>query len=63
MQMNASSSHPTTSSNGRGVEIGGYPMPDTDQMLPFKPTPPHIVTSHPVPGGNLNIHGCLNDYF
>ena len=37
--------------NGRGVEINGFPMPDTDQMLPFKPTPMRKVTSHPVMGG------------
>jgi len=52
IQMN-SGAHPTTSThNGRGIEIGGFPMPDTDQMLPFKPTPSHVATSHPVSGGS-----------
>uniref|UniRef100_A0A1I7SWS6 Suf domain-containing protein n=2 Tax=Bursaphelenchus xylophilus TaxID=6326 RepID=A0A1I7SWS6_BURXY len=44
------SSQPSTS-NAKSLEIGGFPMPDTDQMLPFKPTASGIVTSHPVPGG------------
>jgi hypothetical protein len=50
-----SANQPTTSGavNGKGVEIGGFPMPDTEQMLPFKPVPPHVVTSHPVSGGNF----------
>jgi hypothetical protein len=49
---------PTTSNsatNGKGVEIGGFPMPDIDQMLPFKPTPANVVTSHPVSGGKLTL--------
>lgn len=37
--------------NGRGVELNGFPMPDTDQMLAFKPIPLRTVTSHPVLGG------------
>ncbi|KAI6196948.1 Suf domain-containing protein [Aphelenchoides besseyi] len=43
----------STKVNGQVIEIGGFPMPDTDQMLPFKPTTMQIVTSHPVPGGRF----------
>ncbi|KAI6184025.1 Suf domain-containing protein [Aphelenchoides bicaudatus] len=49
----SSANQPSTSGamNGKGIEIGGYPMPDTEQMLPFKPVPSNVVTSHPISGG------------
>jgi cleavage stimulation factor subunit 3 len=34
-----------------GLEISGFPQPDTDQMLPFKPKLPPCTSYHPVPGG------------
>ncbi|KAI6188328.1 Suf domain-containing protein [Aphelenchoides besseyi] len=51
--MHANANSTVTKVNGQTIEIGGFPMPDTDQMLPFKPTPMQIVTSHPVPGGRF----------
>jgi hypothetical protein len=36
------------------IEIGGYPRPDTIQMLPFKPKLPP-ASYHPVPGGILPL--------
>lgn len=46
---NANSSNPNL---GGLIEIGGYPKPDINQMLPFKPKLPPAA-SHPVPGGNF----------
>ncbi|VDO76042.1 unnamed protein product [Haemonchus placei] len=33
------------------LEIGGYPRPDIDQMIPFKPKANSAASFHPVPGG------------
>uniref|UniRef100_A0A8L7T3U5 Suppressor of forked protein, putative n=2 Tax=Onchocercidae TaxID=6296 RepID=A0A8L7T3U5_BRUMA len=36
---------------GVSLEISGYPRPDTDQMIPFKPKLNTNGSYHPVPGG------------
>lgn len=36
---------------GVSLEISGYPRPDTDQMIPFKPKMNTAASFHPVPGG------------
>uniref|UniRef100_A0A183EBM5 Suf domain-containing protein n=1 Tax=Gongylonema pulchrum TaxID=637853 RepID=A0A183EBM5_9BILA len=36
---------------GVSLEISGYPRPDTDQMIPFKPKLNTAASYHPVPGG------------
>ncbi|VDK73511.1 unnamed protein product [Litomosoides sigmodontis] len=36
---------------GVSLEISGYPRPDTDQMIPFKPKLNTNTSYHPVPGG------------
>ncbi|VDN02352.1 unnamed protein product [Thelazia callipaeda] len=36
---------------GVSLEISGYPRPDTDQMIPFKPKLTVAASYHPVPGG------------
>ncbi|KHN81350.1 Cleavage stimulation factor subunit 3 [Toxocara canis] len=36
---------------GVSLEISGYPRPDTDQMIPFKPKLNTTASFHPVPGG------------
>uniref|UniRef100_A0A1I7VCC6 Suf domain-containing protein n=1 Tax=Loa loa TaxID=7209 RepID=A0A1I7VCC6_LOALO len=36
---------------GVSLEISGYPRPDTDQMIPFKPKLNTNASYHPVPGG------------
>ncbi|CAI4231019.1 unnamed protein product [Auanema sp. JU1783] len=36
---------------GNNMELGGYPKPDTDQMIPFKPKVNTAGSYHPVPGG------------
>uniref|UniRef100_F1KXJ8 Cleavage stimulation factor subunit 3 n=1 Tax=Ascaris suum TaxID=6253 RepID=F1KXJ8_ASCSU len=36
---------------GVSLEISGYPRPDTDQMIPFKPKLNTTASYHPVPGG------------
>ncbi|VDK68633.1 unnamed protein product [Anisakis simplex] len=41
----------TVMGGGVSVEISGYPSPDTDQMIPFKPKINTIASYHPVPGG------------
>ncbi|VDL85986.1 unnamed protein product [Nippostrongylus brasiliensis] len=33
------------------LEIGGYPRPDIEQMIPFKPKANSAASYHPVPGG------------
>ncbi|CAJ0945592.1 unnamed protein product, partial [Mesorhabditis belari] len=33
------------------MDIGGYPCPDTDQMIPFKPKPPTTTLIQTYPGG------------
>lgn len=38
---------------GVSLEISGYPRPDTDQMIPFKPKLNTNASYHPVPGGML----------
>uniref|UniRef100_A0A914E9A4 Suppressor of forked domain-containing protein n=1 Tax=Acrobeloides nanus TaxID=290746 RepID=A0A914E9A4_9BILA len=37
--------------NGLSLEMSGYPRPDTNQMLPFKPKLRPAFSYHPVPGG------------
>lgn len=37
---------------GVSLEISGYPRPDTDQMIPFKPKLNCAASYHPVPGGD-----------
>ncbi|PAV61630.1 hypothetical protein WR25_00658 [Diploscapter pachys] len=36
---------------GGHLDIAGYPRPDTDQMIPFKPRTKTNTSYHPVPGG------------
>ncbi|MFH4974280.1 hypothetical protein AB6A40_000989 [Gnathostoma spinigerum] len=36
---------------GVSLEVSGYPRPDTDQMIPFKPKINTTASFHPVPGG------------
>uniref|UniRef100_A0A8R1XKN9 Suf domain-containing protein n=1 Tax=Onchocerca volvulus TaxID=6282 RepID=A0A8R1XKN9_ONCVO len=36
---------------GVSLEISGYPRPDTDQMIPFKPKLNTNASYHPIPGG------------
>ncbi|CAG9536291.1 unnamed protein product [Cercopithifilaria johnstoni] len=36
---------------GVSLEISGYPRPDTDQMIPFKPKLNTNTSYHPIPGG------------
>lgn len=42
---------------GVSLEISGYPRPDTDQMIPFKPKLNTAASYHPVPGGFFS--SCL----
>ncbi|VDD87394.1 unnamed protein product [Enterobius vermicularis] len=41
----------TVMGGGVVLEISGYPRPDTDQMIPFKPKVNCTASFHPVPGG------------
>lgn len=43
----------TVMGGGVVLEISGYPRPDTDQMIPFKPKVNCTASFHPVPGGNF----------
>lgn len=47
----ASTATASTTPGQLGLEISGFPRPDTDQMLPFKPKLPPSTSYHPVPGG------------
>lgn len=41
----------TVMGGGVVLEISGYPRPDTDQMIPFKPKVNCAASFHPIPGG------------
>lgn len=43
----------THKSSGIYIDMGGFPRPDTSQMLPFKPKLPPAASYHPVCGGNF----------
>lgn len=47
---------------GISLEISGYPRPDTDQMIPFKPKLNTSASYHPVPGGNF-CNFCIYSLF
>lgn len=46
----------TNKSSGIYIDMGGFPRPDTSQMLPFKPKLPPAASYHPVCGGNIYIY-------
>ncbi|VBB26497.1 unnamed protein product [Acanthocheilonema viteae] len=52
MRQTAAGSGPSVvMGGGVSLEISGYPRPDTDQMIPFKPKLNTNTSYHPVPGG------------
>lgn len=48
---------------GVSLEISGYPRPDTDQMIPFKPKLNTNTSYHPVPGGMRSIFFSIQFQF